>query len=151
MILDEIKNIGHYKGISKNLDTAIMFLQTTDITTLPIGKTEIDNDNVFLTVMEVNPKDEQELQFEYHKQYMDIQMDIEGIEAFYVGSGEMEIEESFHEDTDFGICTVKESTRCILGSGKFILCMPEEAHMPSVYFEEDYVKKAVIKVKKDMF
>ena len=82
MIFDEIRNIGQYQGISKNLDTAIAFLQKTDVTTLPVGKTEIDGDNVFITVMEVVTKDKEELRFEYHKEYMDIQMDIEGTETF---------------------------------------------------------------------
>ena len=38
MIYDEIKNIERYRGISKNLDTAIDFLEKTDLNSLPLGK-----------------------------------------------------------------------------------------------------------------
>lgn len=151
MIFDELRNIGQYQGITKNLDTAIAFLQKTDVTTLPVGKTEIDGDNVFITVMEVVTKDKEELRFEYHKEYMDIQMDIEGTETFYIGLGKKETGEPFNVETDFGLCDAEQSVECVMGAGKFVVCMPEEAHMPSASFgEERNVKKAVVKVKNDI-
>ena len=54
MIYDEIKNISRYRGISSNLDTAIDFLEKTDLKSLPLGKTEILDDKVFANVMEVH-------------------------------------------------------------------------------------------------
>ena len=41
MIYDLLENIGRYRGICPNLDTAIRFLMDTDLNTLPTGKTEI--------------------------------------------------------------------------------------------------------------
>ena len=85
MIYDEIKNIERYRGISKNLDTAIDFLEKTDLNSLPLGKTEILGDKVFANVMEAQAKAENELSFEIHKKYMDIQVDIEGTEEILIG------------------------------------------------------------------
>lgn len=149
MIFDELNNIGKYQGISQHLDTAIAFLQKTDIHTLPLGKTIIDGENVFITVMEVETKEKEELRFEYHKEYMDIQMDLNGTEAFYIGLEKKDCGEPFREADDFGFCEVGQSVECIMGAGKFIICMPEEAHMPSAKYKDDViVKKAVVKVKK---
>ena len=44
MIYDVIKNVGKYRGQSIWLDKAISFLETTDLKSLPIGRTEIDGD-----------------------------------------------------------------------------------------------------------
>ena len=95
MIYDEIKNISRYRGISSNLDTAIDFLEKTDLKSLPLGKTEILDDKVFANVMEVQAKDEEELSFEIHKKYMDIQIDVEGTELILIGLGEFTEKEPF--------------------------------------------------------
>lgn len=47
MIYDNISNVSHYKGISKWLDKAIEFLEVTDLSALPLGRTAICGDRVF--------------------------------------------------------------------------------------------------------
>lgn len=42
MIVGNLKEIARYKGISKNIDTAIDFVLNNDLINLPIGKSEID-------------------------------------------------------------------------------------------------------------
>ena len=88
MIYDMLANVQKYRGISKNLDTAIDFLVKTDLSALPLGRTEIDGDNVFANVMEAQAKPVEELHFEIHKKYMDIQIDIEGTELICIGLGD---------------------------------------------------------------
>ena len=116
MIYDEIKNISRYRGISSNLDTAIDFLEKTDLKSLPLGKTEILDDKVFANVMEVQAKDEEELSFEIHKKYMDIQIDVEGTELILIGLGEFTEKEPFSEERDFGSCTAEKSARMIMAA-----------------------------------
>lgn len=41
MIYDKRAELARYFGLSPNLDAAIRFLQTTDLTALPMGRTEI--------------------------------------------------------------------------------------------------------------
>ena len=147
MIYDEIKNISRYRGISSNLDTAIDFLEKTDLKSLPLGKTEILDDKVFANVMEVQAKDEEELSFEIHKKYMDIQIDVEGTELILIGFGEFTEKEPFSEERDFGSCTAEKSARMIMGPGRFIVCMAQEPHLPSAAAgDERRLKKCVIKV-----
>lgn len=146
MIYDEIKNISRYRGISSNLDTAIDFLEKTDLKSLPLGKTEILDDKVFANVMEVQAKDEEELSFEIHKKYMDIQIDIEGTEMIQIGLGESEILDCYNEKTDFGTVSCARSASCVMGPGRFIVCMGEEPHKPGILQDEKpYLKKCVIK------
>ena len=42
------KNIEMYKGLYSNLDTAISYLASHDLTELPAGRTEVDGDQVYI-------------------------------------------------------------------------------------------------------
>lgn len=147
MIYDTIKAIGRYKGISKNLDTAILFLENEDLTKLPLGKTIIDGERVFINVMEAQTAAEESLNFEIHKKYMDIQIDIEGAEIIQIGLDKAEPLSVFKEEADIGMVDCRVSASCTMGSGRFILCMKEEPHRPGIMVDRpSNIKKCVIKV-----
>lgn len=147
MIYDEIKNAGRYRGMSKNMDIAIDFLEKADLSSLPLGKVEICGDKVFANVMETEAKDEEELSFEIHKKYMDIQVDIQGTELILIGLGGFQEKEPFSGKKDFGSCMAEKSARMIMEPGRFIICMPQEPHLPSAAAKDDSkLKKCVIKV-----
>lgn len=145
MIYDTLENIGNYKGISKNLDTAIEFLTTTDLHTLPEGKTIIDGEEVFVNVMTATTHELTEESFEIHKNYIDIQIDLEGTEVIGIGLGGVEPLGEYK--ADFQAMKAEMSTQCIMGPGRFIVCMIEEAHAPCGFIKEpETVKKCVVKV-----
>lgn len=147
MIYDVIKNIGKYRGQSLWLDKAINFLETTDLKSLPIGRTEIAGDKVFLNVMEAESKESDEIKFEIHKKYMDIQIDIEGTENIEIGLKIEGVIETYKEELDLGIVNCSESVMCSLGKGRFIICMPDEPHKPGIATGENlYLKKCVFKI-----
>ena len=56
MICDALENLNRYRGLHKNLETAIDYLTayrvTHDLSDLPLGRTEVDGENVFINVME---------------------------------------------------------------------------------------------------
>lgn len=87
MIYDSLKNIESYKGISRNLDTAIDFLVKTDLNTLPEGWTDIDGEHVFANVISAVTHELTEESFEIHRNYMDIQIDLQGTEV--IGTGQV--------------------------------------------------------------
>ena len=80
MITDTIHNLIHYRGIHPNLDTVVDWLQQNDITTLSLGKTVIDGNNVYVNVMETNLRKADGAEFEFHRLYADLQIDIDGAE-----------------------------------------------------------------------
>ena len=65
-----MSNLKLYKGMNKNLDTAIDFITSHDLNTLPLGRTIVDQDNVFINVMETSAASVEERQYEFHKNYM---------------------------------------------------------------------------------
>ena len=149
MIYDRLTNIENYKGISSHLDTAIQFIISNDLQALPLGRTEIDGDNVFVNVMEAYTKPANELLFETHTQYMDIQIDLEGSELLEVALDHLEETTPYCSERDIAFYKAAPSSSCSLDNSKFIIFMTEEAHKPCIgAVNETPIKKCVFKVSK---
>lgn len=147
MIYDKIENAGRYRGLSPWLDKALDFLAHQDLGKLPLGRTEILGQQVFANVMEAQAKDEAEGAYEIHKRYMDIQIDLEGVEKIMIGLDSQGPLAPYDEMTDFGTVRCEKAAECVMGPGRFIVCMGEEPHMPGIAAEEERrLKKCVIKV-----
>ena len=147
MIYDKLKNIEIYKGLYSNLDTAISYLASHDLTALPAGRTEVDGDQVYINVMEASAAPASERGFEIHKKYMDIQIDLTGTEIIETGDSlSMKVSE-YNEETDFGKAECPTLASCTMGPGNFIICMASEPHKPGIAASEDlFFKKCVVKV-----
>ncbi len=147
MIYDKLSNITLYKGLSKNLDTAIQFISTHDLNELPLGKTTIDRDRVYINVMETKAQPIEERKYEVHKNYMDIQIDLIGTERVDTGDYHQVTLEDYHQENDVAAASSEDLAQCILGPGNFIICMAREPHKPNIAVSDDtFLKKAVVKV-----
>ena len=147
MIYDKIENAGRYMGQGEWLDLALRFMLETELDKLPIGRTEISGDKVFANVMEAKARDEGDARFEIHEKYMDIQIDIEGVEKILIGLDEEAEIEAYDEEGDFGTVRCSPAAECVIGPGRFIVCMKREPHKPGVAAQKDRcLKKCVIKV-----
>ncbi len=148
MIYDKMSNLKLYKGINKNLDTAIDFIISHDLNTLPLGKTVIDQDNVFINVMETSAAPVEERQYEFHKNYMDIQMDLAGIERVDTGDSAQAEFINYNEEGDVGNAVTTDLGSCLIGTENFIICMAGEPHKPNIAVSDNlFLKKAVCKVR----
>lgn len=147
MIYDKLTNMSSYKGINKNLDTAIDFILSHDLNQLPMGKTIVDGDNVYINVMDAKAQPVEERAYEIHKNYMDIQMDLIGVERIDTGDCTRMNSGEYNEEKDVAKVTAEYLAECIIGLENFIICMPNEPHKPNIAVSEDVVlKKAVCKV-----
>lgn len=148
MIYDKLSNLKRYKGMSRNLDTAIDFITSHDLNELPLGKTVIDKDNVFINVMETSAAPVEERQYEFHKNYMDIQMDLVGIERVDTGDSAKAEYINYKEDGDVGNAVTSDLGSCLIGTENFIICIAGEPHKPNIAAGDDlFLKKAVCKVR----
>lgn len=148
MICDTLENLAQYKGISRHLDTAIRFILTHELSALPLGKTVIDGDNVFVNVMEAEPRSSESADFELHRNYMDLQTDLAGSELFEVALGETTVTQPYDSASDF--CAVRAAASCVgtLCEGRFALFLTLEPHKPTLRAQGcDKVKKAVFKIR----
>ena len=147
MITDVLQNVERYRGLHKNLDTAIDYLKSCDLAALPDGKTVIDGEQVFVNVMEADLREAEGAAFEYHKKYADLQIDITGSECWeYTLNGDTT--EEFKEGSDVGFKSGRATCSGILGDGKFAIFLPDELHKPScINGTCTHVRKAVVKIR----
>ena len=116
MICDALENLNRYRGLHKNLETAIDYLTAYyvahDLSDLPLGRTEVDGENVFINVMEagLNPDS---ARLEYHKKYADLQIDLTGGEGW--GYTNLPGEEAGEFAGDIGFRTSPDAVSGVLG------------------------------------
>ena len=71
MICDTLEHLNRYRGFHENLDTAIDYLTAYcvghTLADLPLGRTEVDGENVFINVMEADLKPGEGANPEYHQ------------------------------------------------------------------------------------
>lgn len=147
MIYDRLSNIGNYKGMNRNLDRAVDYLLENDLGGLPLGRTEIDGDRVFLQVMEAETHELTAESYEVHRDYMDIQIDIEGCEVIGTALGGVSLIGEYKPDFQRAAAPDGNGCSCVMGPGRFIICMAGEAHAPGGCLEKpERIKKCVVKV-----
>ncbi len=151
MIYDSLKNLHRYTGLTKNLDTALQYVQSkaSVLNTLPEGKHPIDGDRVIIQVMTYETKDLVQARFEAHRKYIDIQFVLDGKEACYARPLDgLEPAEPFNEEKDVGFFKGDGGAFFPLEEGAFAVFFPWDAHKPSCDWEgKRQVRKVVVKVK----
>ncbi|WP_322152164.1 YhcH/YjgK/YiaL family protein [Paratractidigestivibacter sp.] len=136
MIVDSLSNIGRYRGFSRGLDVLIDWLGANNPAELDLGKNEILGSKVFANVMEATTREPADGQYEWHRRYIDVQMDLEGEERFFVTPGKIEVRTPFDELVDAGLGVAADGNDDViegsLANGHFVVFVPGEAHMPTV-------------------
>ncbi len=149
MIFDKLSNISHYKGLSKNLDTAIDYILNNDLQSLPLGKTVVDGDNVYINCMECETALIENKQYEVHQEYLDIQIDLLGAERLLTGDSSSMNMSEYDTVGDYSLGQTAAIADCTIGPDNFIICMTGEPHMPGVALKDPvFIKKCVFKVHK---
>lgn len=146
MITDTLQNLPRYRGLHKNLDTAIHWLRHHDPNALPNGCTEVAGDAVFINVMDADLREAEGADFEYHRRYADLQIDLTGGEHWGWAAAGQETR-PFDEASDVGFVAGPEQACGTLGEGRFVLFLPGEPHKPSCRTPDCCkVRKAVVKI-----
>lgn len=147
MIADTLNNIALYRGIHKNLDTAIDFLLQNDVTALEDGRREIDGDNVFINVM--SPEFKPESSWEAHRRYADIQIALKDGESIeWLPLERVDEWGDYLPERDIQISNSAVSgVRYTLRPLDFGLYFPKDAHKPGLGTAKG--RKAVVKVRID--
>lgn len=146
MITDTLQNLPRYRGLHKNLDTAIHWLRHHDPNALPNGRTEVAGDAVFINVMDADLREAEGADFEHHRRYADLQIDLTGGEHWGWAAAGQETK-PFDEASDVGFVAGPEQACGTLGEGRFVLFLPGEPHKPSCRTPDCCkVRKAVVKI-----
>ena len=136
MIYCTISELTRYISCSTNMKKAIDFIMTHNLNELPLGKTIIDGD-----------KTADLLKYESHKNYIDIQIDLEGDETVFINNGNCDCIEPYKEEDDYALYSYCEPDLTVnLNQNYSAIIFPKEIHMPCVKNKAKTLIKCVVKV-----
>lgn len=146
MIVDSIKNAELYYSLSPRIKEAFDWLAKTNVSALEAGRHDIDGDNLFVNVMDVELKPREAAALEVHDRYIDIQIMVGETEEY--GWSERcdchSPREEFNRERDVQFFTDVPQMFFSLNERQFAIFFPEDAHAPML--GEGAVRKLIFKL-----
>ena len=147
MILDALDSASQYFALGPRIESALRWLQFTDLAHVTTGRHEIEGPRVFALVSEYETMPLDEGLWEAHRQHIDVQ---------YVQSGEERVRYAhlatleaapYDEDKDLLRADGGPGELFLLKPDRFAILFPQDAHMPGlVAGRRQHVRKIVIKI-----
>ena len=146
MILDTLDNIPRYESLNGRFAQAVQFLQRPDLKDLPAGRQEINGDQVFAIVVQEVGRKKGEGQLEAHRNYIDIQVILDGIDekGWKPTASCQEPTADYDPETDVQFFTDQPDVWLPTHPEQFAIFFPEDAHIPMI--SPDRVHMVVVKV-----
>lgn len=152
MIVDNLKNSALYESLHPCFPAAFEFMRKALTEDVPVGKTIIDGDRLFVNVQEYDTKTEGGRP-EAHRNYIDIQFVLRGIERMPITRQDTTtttVEYNPEKDVEFFAPGQNDHT-LILRDCDFAILYPDDLHTPGMAVDNVPVpvKKFVVKVRID--
>lgn len=148
MIVDNLKNSEKYINAHEGFADAFDFLKKAVDENLPEGRYEIDADKVFAFIQQYTSKTDSS--FEAHKNYIDIQFIVSGVEVMKVADiAKMTPNCEYNAERDVVFFENYEKASALaLEAGEYGIFFPWDTHKPGLCFDNSpaEVKKVVVKV-----
>lgn len=146
MILDQLENGHEYTLLNEGFAKAFEFLSRPDLKELESDKYEIDGERVFAMVSRGPGKPREEGKLEVHRDYIDIQVVLNGVDdmGWKPLSSCNEPVGDFDAENDYQLFTDTPDSWLSVGHGKFVIFYPKDAHLPMI--GEGELHKVVVKV-----
>jgi len=137
-----------YHANKKYWDEAFEYLRTHDLANLPVGKSQIDGENVTVSVTQDPSKDLDKTNWESHKKFVDIQSVIAGEEKIGIHPVAQSTITKLYDDKKDVTNYSADGKYYSAKPGTFFLFFPGDAHRPNITPGGNKpVKKIVIKVR----
>lgn len=150
MLTASLSMVEKYDYLEEKFRKGYEFLKNTDLSALPVGRVEIDGDDLFASVQEYTSVKADTCRFEAHDRYFDIQYMVEGEEQFgYAKRADLKQACPYSEAEDIVFFEEPEQSGTVyLKAGDCIVVAPEDAHKPRCEAgKAGHVRKIVLKVR----
>ncbi len=146
MIIDSIQNIGQYAHLNPRFLQVAEFLAAHKLEEMPNGHYEIDGLELFVNIVEAQPKKREDAKLETHDQMIDIQILLSGQEKHgYCPRGILPAT-SYDQSNDISFYDTAYDSIFAVHPGYAVIYFSEDAHAPAIC--EHPIRKAIFKVKK---
>ena len=148
MIVDSLKRSEIYEKGNGNLKTGFELLKKLVEDNVEVGKYEAEN-GVYAMVLEYETKNPDEVKLENHRDYIDIQYLLTGIENIVVADTAVcDLVGEYVPDAEFYAEPENKKQNIVLSGDVFAVFFPGDGHAPGLSFNKEpkTVKKIVVKV-----
>lgn len=148
MILDTLDHLARYESLNPHFKAAFDFIRRTDLATLPIGKTPIIGDALFVNANDYATKPLAGAELEAHRRYIDLQLITRGQELIGWAplANNLTCVSPYDTKKDIAFYTGK-SPYLPLVPGQFVIFFPSDAHAPGCTAgAPESVRKIVFKI-----
>lgn len=148
MFIGSLKNTERAETLHPLFKKVFDYIKSHDLSRMPAGRIDIDGDNAWISVSDVQGRKAENAKLETHNRYIDIQMPMVGSETFgwkergllseeCNGGYDTKNDITFYDDKTFFYFTLKP--------GDFGIFFAEDGHAPCI--GQGVIKKVVAKVK----
>lgn len=131
-----------HPGFKKFFD----FLAHNDLNTMPLGRVEIDGEQLFFNIVESRLMAPEQQILEVHRQYIDVHIPLSGTEI--IGWRALDTlsnpSQPYDPDKDCEIYTAQPTTYINVLMGECLVAFPEDAHAPII--GHGTIRKAIVKI-----
>ncbi|MBR6759976.1 MAG: YhcH/YjgK/YiaL family protein [Alistipes sp.] len=147
MILDSLKNKEQYVSLHPRFKQVFDYIDTHDLAAMELGRHDVDGDNIFVMVQELELRPLEQARLELHRKYIDIQLVLRGDEEVFGWSEKKDClkpETEFDEAKDIQLFVDTPQCFYTVREGQFSVLYPEDGHAPML--GKGKVKKCIFKI-----
>ena len=147
MIVSRLENSSRIESLHPLFKQLFDYVKTHDLLNAPLGRIELDGDNLFIN--NVNPEcvapDKQVL--ELHHDYIDVHILLEGAETIgWKALEDLENEvKAYSKEEECALYSDRPTTYVNLLPGQFVIVYPEDPHAPVIGHGK--IRKLIAKIK----
>ncbi|MCQ2346719.1 MAG: YhcH/YjgK/YiaL family protein [Paludibacteraceae bacterium] len=148
MILDKLENADWYYDTIPGFAKFMEFFNNNDLEELPACKLKLDGDDLIVSIVDFQGKEERECKLEAHRDYIDIQIPLTGSETFgWKAQVDCQtIANEYDEGKDVETYRDRDTIKVQVPQGHFIVFFPSDAHQPGIAPNQSY-RKVIVKIK----
>lgn len=148
MVVDFLTNKGCYTAMHVSFEAAFRYLQQCEKEPPEVGRYELESDKLFALVQEYTTTQSEELLWEAHKRYIDIQYVLSGQEIIEWSNIDLMPEGTpYNSEKDTYKCSSVDGSPITMHTGYFAIFFPQDLHKPCCKAAiPSVVKKIVVKI-----
>lgn len=147
MIADRLDRTEQYAGLPSRIRAGLDWLRATDLNALPVGRVDLEGDQLFALVQEYDTKPMADGLWEAHRQYIDVQYVVRGHERMgYTPLETITVTKPYDAEKDY-LNGTGPGSFVDAPAGMVFVLWPGDAHMPGMQVNgAASVRKVVLKV-----
>ncbi|MCF0160173.1 MAG: YhcH/YjgK/YiaL family protein [Bacteroidaceae bacterium] len=147
MIICNVENLKRMENLHPLFPTLFEYVKSHDLLNTPLGRIEIQGDDLFINNSNPQCVTAEEQVLEMHRDYIDVHVLLEGTETIgWKALEEIEhISKAYDKQDDYELSDDRPTTFVTLHPGQCLIVFPEDPHAPII--GEGKIRKAIGKVR----